>query len=324
MSQDDILLPNGASLSREVVRQLSWNDETAGSEWFDRLPALLREYCDAWNIQLEPGIPQLNYNLVLFGTTPDTGPVMIKTGPPNREMTAEISALRVPGREGVVRVIDADPSVSIMLQERVVPGTSLNEMMDRGEISDEDATVLVAEAMQRFWIAPPIGARIIPLRSWFKALDDYVDAHPDGTGAIPGHMIEVAIGLADHLLNTTIEPMVLHGDLNPGNILWDETNGWTIIDPKGLLGPRGYEIGTWMINPYGLHARPDLRETLDRRLDQFARLLGIERHRLWQWSVVHAVLSECWTLEGGGVEPDHLHALEVANVLLQLPDAGRQ
>lgn len=316
-----VVLPNGSVLDEHMIHQLSWGNQETGKAWFARLPEVLREYCDTWDVTLDPGIPAFNYNLVLFGTTPQHGSVVIKTSPPHVEVTAELDALSTSERAGIVRVYDADPSVSIMLQQRVMPGTSLENKVKTGEISDEDATALAAEYMKKFWTYPPEGARLIPLRPWFQAMYTYRDTHPNGDGTIPGELISRAISFAEQLLGSSSEPVMLHGDLNPGNILWDDTDGWTIIDPKGLIGPRGYDIGTWMINPYGLHTWPNLRDTLERRLDQFSDLLDIDRFQLWQWSIVHAVLSECWTLEGQGVEPDHLHALQVAQALMDLPGA---
>ncbi len=318
-----IALPNGFVIDDELVQQLSWGGADAARIWFRSLPAILEDYCDRWNIHLEPDVPQINYNLVLFGTTPEHGPIVLKMSPPHDEVTAELDALSSVSRPGIVPVIDADPSVSVMLQKRVVPGISLEQRMTSGDIDDERATAIAIEAINRFVTTAPADARLIPLDQWFRSLYAYQEMHKGHSDPLPADVLDVAITCADHLLAHASESCMLHGDLNPGNILWDDEMGWTVIDPKGLVGSRGYEVGTWMINPYGLHLRPDLRDLLDRRLDQLSNGLGIDRLELWQWSIVHAVLSECWTLESKGVEPDHLHALDTARVLLDLPEASR-
>lgn len=317
-----IVLPNGVVIDDELVQQLSWGGELAARAWFQSLPDVLGDYCARWNIRLEQELPQINYNLVLFGTTPQHGPVVLKMSPPHDEVTAELDALsRVP-RPGIVPVIHADPSVSVMLQKRVLPGTSLEHRMTIGEIDDHEATAIATEAINRFVTDAPEGARLIPLQTWFRSLYAYQETHSGTSDAIPTSLLQVAIDCAEHLLANATEDSMLHGDMNPGNILWDDEMGWVVIDPKGLIGPRGYEVGTWMINPYGLHRQPDLRTILDRRLSQLSGGLGVDRFELWQWSMVHAILSECWTLESKGVEPDHLHALDIAHVLLDLREAN--
>ncbi len=42
----------------------------------------------------------------------------------------------------------------------------------------------------------------------------------------------------------------MHGDFHHFNILSSE-RGWLVIDPKGVIGPAGYEVGPLLINPWG-------------------------------------------------------------------------
>jgi streptomycin 6-kinase len=69
------------------------------------------------------------------------------------------------------------------------------------------------------------------------------------------------------------------------------------IDPKGLIGERGYEIGTWMMNKWGFPLQDNFLELANQRLDILADVLHEDRDRLARWSVFHATLSLCWTLE---------------------------
>lgn len=319
-----VSLPNGVTLTDEITVKLIWGGRAAGIEWLRRLPEILDECCARWHITLHPDVPELNYNLVLFGTTPEHGPVVIKTSPPHEEVLAEIEGLRASQGPGVVRLIDADPGVSIMLLERVTPGTMLRNLTDNGTMSDHAATTIAAAAMKTYWHQVPDSPDLIPLDRWFKALYAYRDKHPEGDGAIPGDLVTLAIRHADDLLSTEREKVTLHGDLHHQNILWDRAKGWTIIDPKGLIGERGYDSATWMRNPRGLETWPDVREVIDNRLDTFSALLQIDRFRLWQWTIVHAVLSVCWTMEEGNVEDVELHQnMIVGRILAKLPDASR-
>jgi aminoglycoside/hydroxyurea antibiotic resistance kinase len=42
---------------------------------------------------------------------------------------------------------------------------------------------------------------------------------------------------------------VLHGDLHHGNVLDFGLRGWLAIDPKGLLGERGFDFANIFTNP---------------------------------------------------------------------------
>jgi streptomycin 6-kinase len=295
-----VTLHNGFVLPDELKRRMLWGGKDQGIHWLERAPSIVRDWCDRWNITLEPEVPTLSYNLVLFGTSPEQGQVVLKLAPPHEEVRSEVEATRAANGPGLVRLIAADPEVSIMIMERVRPGIPLKAHTDSGAISDEEATRIAASEMKKMWVAPPEGHHLFPLDRWFQALFSYHEAHPDGGGPLDNHLVELAVEQARDLLATQREIVVLHGDVHHDNILADDTYGWTLIDYKGLVGERGYDIGTWMLNPYGeVGSWPNPREVMDRRLDIFAEELQIERDRLWQWSMVHSVLSICWTLEGG-------------------------
>jgi len=114
-------------------------------------------------------------------------------------------------------------------------------------------------------------------------------------------LVQRAIGVAQHLLSTPRDTTLLHGDIHHQNILQGGEQGWVTIDPKGLIGERGYDVATWMLNPWGIGERRDVADIMTARLDLFSRELGIDRQRLAQWAFVHSVLSMCWTLEDDGV-----------------------
>ena len=38
-------------------------------------------------------------------------------------------------------------------------------------------------------------------------------------------------------------PLLLHGDLHPGNLLWASQRGWVAIDPQPVVGDAAYEAG---------------------------------------------------------------------------------
>lgn len=317
-----IRLPNGAILSTEDQRKLSWPGEHS-VEWLQRLPEAIREWCDRWQVTLDSDMPTINYNLVLFGNSAIHGPVVIKAAPPHEEVRAEVEAVRIAQSPGVVHLYDCDPTISVMLQERILPGTMLRDHFAAGQYSDAEATRIAGTLMQQFWKPEPESHSLMTLDRWFGALYAYRDKHPGGGGPIPNDVVDLAIHHADHLLGTEQDRYTVHGDLNPGNILRNETDGWTIIDPKGLVAERGYEVGQWMLNPYGLHTWPDLVETLDTRLDILSEVLELDRYRLWQWSVAHSALSECWTVEDGAVDAEGLHAVAIVRALCKLPEANR-
>jgi streptomycin 6-kinase len=74
--------------------------------------------------------------------------------------------------------------------------------------------------------------------------------------------------------------------------------GWLVIDPKGVIGPAGYEVGPFLMNPWGdLLSGKNYRLMTKRRIDIFHERLGFERERILEWGLAHAVLSAWWSIE---------------------------
>lgn len=319
----DLRLPNGVTINSSTLEGFLWAGREAGVRWLEGLPDVLAAWCDRWEITLDRELPTHSMNLVLFGTSARFGPIVIKTSPPHEEITAEIDALRVHESPQIVDVIDADPDVSIMLLRRILPGTTLRSEVESGRLNERDAAGIATELMLQYWVEPPSNAKFLDLPRWFQSLYAYYEAFPNGGGRLPHYHVELAMYHGDTLLASQAERVTLHGDLHHDNILLDKERGWTIIDPKGLIGERGYDIGTWMLNPPGVDRRKDLVRLTNDRLDWFSDLLEIERHRLWQWAMAHAVLSDCWNLEGTGTRDAYLHANAIAEVLSTMPEANR-
>ena len=92
--------------------------------------------------------------------------------------------------------------------------------------------------------------------------------------------------------------MLLHGDFHHYNILSATRAEWLAIDPKGMTGDRGYDVGPFVENP-----RPSdgwSPQLLHRRLDILAEELEYDRARLRDWAIAYAVLSACWSAEDHG------------------------
>ena len=71
-----------------------------------------------------------------------------------------------------------------------------------------------------------------------------------------------------------------------------------MIDPKGVIGPAGYEIGPFMLNPWISPINPDrFKVQAAWRVSILSERLGWERAFIVNWATTHAVLSTWWDLE---------------------------
>jgi streptomycin 6-kinase len=188
--------------------------------------------------------------------------------------------------DGAARVLAHDGDA--LLMERAVGQASLAEMARSGR-DDEASRIICATAAKLHaprQLPPP---ELIPLPRWFKALET--------AAARQGGILRQAAAAARNLLDAPQDIVVLHGDIHHGNILDAGPRGWVAIDPKRLVGERGFDFANIFCNPDLEVATSHGR--LARQASVVAHAAGLQRARLLKWILAYAGLSAAWSLEDG-------------------------
>ena len=209
------------------------------------------------------------------------------------------------GGTGAARVLAHEDGA--LLMERALGNGSLVEMARHGR--DDEASRLICTVAAALH-APrnrelPV---LVPLSRWFRELEPAASRF--------GGMLRDAVRTARELFEEPQDEVILHGDLHHGNVLDGGSRGWLAIDPKGLVGERGFDFANIFCNPDLEVATSPGR--LARQAAVVAEAAGLERVRLIQWDLAYAGLSAAWTLgEGGDAElalaVAELAALELSN-----------
>jgi len=297
------------TISKELTQTVINVHGKAGKQWLHNLPVLLKEYCNRWSLTLEAPFENLSYNLVIPGTNSDGEKIVLKLGPPCAEFTSEAASLELFSGRVAVRLLKQDTSRGVLLLERVLPGTPLHLMHD-----ETSAISTAAGLMKKLWRDPPVDHPFPELPRWFRSLEQLHELQNEHK--IPADLIERASRTFASLQSSALPPLILHGDFHHENILYSNKDGWVVIDPKGVCGDPGYEVGAFMLNQIPIDASlTDLRDVLSPRLAVFSEELSIERERLAAWAFCHAVLSAAWSREDG---EEYDRTLLVAGVLESL------
>ncbi len=269
-----------------------------GRDWLEQLPSLIQTAAESWHLTEINPVPTLSYNFVAFarqhpqpGQGLAGGEVVLKIGPPNRELLSELKTLRLFNGEGACRLLDADESSYSFVLERLRPGQMLVELTD-----DEAATEIAADVMQRIWRNPLAGQGFIKLSEWFDELNGLRPRYQGGTGPFPKWLVERVETNLPALLADPNPPVLMHGDFHHFNVLSSE-RGWLVIDPKGVIGPRGYECGPLLINPWADFLKRDAAPITRRRISILSERLGLARDVICEWGICHCLLSSWWDLQ---------------------------
>lgn len=188
--------------------------------------------------------------------------------------------------DGAARIIASEGDA--LLLERSKGSGSLAALASAG--CDDEASRIICAVVARLHARgdkPPPG--LTPLPRWFQGLEAATERH--------GGILAIAATAARELLATPRDVRVLHGDIHHGNILDFGQRGWLAIDPKGLIGERGFDYANLFCNPdLQTAAEP---ERFVRRVKLVADIAGLERERLLQWILAWAGLSAAWHIEDG-------------------------
>lgn len=270
--------------------------DSADDQWAGQMARL-------WGVALAPGGMETFSGTLRFGDRQGRA-VVLKVFKPGSDERPGIPALRHFAGHGAVEVLEACDTG--LLMPRLTPGHDLTTL------DDYAATRVFCDVAARLHAAGPAPDGCPTVADWGEGFRRHRISGKEG---IPTAFLDDAEALFSELANSQADRVLLHGDLHHYNILWDAVSGWTVIDPKGVIGEPAYETGAFLRNPddRALSANPSV---LAYRLDMLAEQLGHDRQRMLAWHFAQAVLSAIWCIEDGWDPSGALETAESARSLL--------
>jgi streptomycin 6-kinase len=280
----EIKLHTGLIVPERVITNFNaFAHQDVTSTWLSSLPTVIEALCAKWQIALEPVIGDTWITVVLFGSSPDLGPVVIKSSPNAVDVVAQARAFEIGAGDNVPRLYDLDLAHCTMVMERIVPGTALRHVA----MDDDVATRIGAETLRTFWRPVADGAGLMPQRRVLQPLFDWAPQ----PALIDTGLVAQAQQLATALLQRSTQPCLVHGDFHHWNVVQRASGAWVIIDPMGIVGDPASDIARWMHNPPEITVRADFLDVAARRISIWADVTGIDADDLASWALVGNVLN---------------------------------
>ncbi|HEY5516176.1 MAG TPA: aminoglycoside phosphotransferase family protein [Pengzhenrongella sp.] len=286
-----------------------------GAAWLAELPTIGARLATRWDLVIGPPFTS--------GMAAWTAPVRTRTGEdlvlkislPHAEARDEAAALRFWDGRGAVRLLADSPGDWGLLLERCTPGTSL---------ADDDAPwrvrLAAAAAVLLMLVGPdarggpavddPASGAVTGMRAvcdqGATALEDAAARCRSAAAPLtvdPG-IVARAAALLRELPRSVARTVVVHGDLNPGNILSAQRGpargpGWLAIDPKPLVGDPAYDPWPLLSQVDDPFERPDPVAALRERTAMFAGEAGLDIDRIAAWGLARVVQSAFWYAREG-------------------------
>ena len=256
----------------------------------------LAGYRSTWGLEAD-GSAFTTHSSVLQPTRRGAAPTMLKI-PLHEEERRGGQALVLFSGHAAVRVLETDGDAIAM--ERLADDQPLIPMAEAGR--DDDATLILCAAVRRLHARQgPMPHDLPTLRGWFDALERQA-----GLGSAFQPLLAEAWFVARPMIETPDRTLLLHGDIHHGNVLHDPARGWAAIDPKGIVGARGYDYANMLCNPPGSIPRRPGRLKAQAQLVAAASEQTLEQVLAWVFAYVG--LSASWHLEDPWSEPEEVLA----------------
>lgn len=252
--------------------------------WLDRLPGVVRDLLDEWELAADGEATHGYASLVLPVVTPDAAQAVLKVGFPDRESEHEALALQRWHGDGAVRLLRADPRRRALLLERL-------SSEDLGEHWDVQACEIIGGLYARLHV--PAAPQLRTLSWYADQVAGRLAALPPGT-PLPPRFVDQARSLAvSFAADEATDGTLIHTDLHYGNVLSadraedeaGEGGSWLAIDPKPLSGDPHYEVAPLLWNRFGELAGR-VREGVRERFFAAVDAAGLEEERARDWVVV--------------------------------------
>lgn len=282
-----------ALVPEEFMRSVPELYGDQGVVWLRGLPELLDKCASRFSVHLRGPFPNLSWNLILKAEQQDGTPVVLKIAVLQTELSREIDALRAYAGYGGIHVIDADENLGALLLEHVEPGTPLSAIED-----DNLATEIFCDVFQHL-NHPTASVPYVAIKDHFSAIERYCHRGEgsDASNSLPSYWVERAKCSLTHLISSTNDDVLLHGDLHHGNILNHKAKSWVVIDPKGIVGDRHFDVIQYLLNYEDRGGDPF--SVLHRRIGIISDRLGLDPIRIAMWGIARGVLEACWSIEDG-------------------------
>lgn len=273
-----------------------------GRTWLASLPHVLKDLEKIWQLNLSRPMPNLTYSYVALAET-KSGKAVIKLAPQSDRLKREIAWYQWQ-KKGCPKLFAHSFEHGAFLLEYLQPGVSLKQKVMEGQ--DDEATTIIAELILQ--LGPP------------TATDGTIFPHVSELekdlallkGKISDGLFRYALDLFPQLLAQR-EDVLLHGDLHHDNIL-SHGDVFCAIDPHGYRGPRAFEVGAFIRNPYDCFPKErSLERTLSSRLNILCDLLPFSREEIHGWALIYTLIAASWSIQDHGELPDE--HVEIATII---------
>lgn len=234
------------------------------------------------------------------------GNVIVKINDSVATLRNEYTMLHRLQGNGCCKVYVFDEERGILIEERLCPGIVLRE-----ERNPENRIRIFATVFSQIHSYMPENTEYPTYLDWLGKADKFCREQV-AEQEIKEDMHK-AYEIGCELFDKYQERILLHGDLHHDNILQNETGGYSMIDPKGVVGPEIFDVPRFLLNEFDYAEESAARIHIGKMLELVVEIMGYDRQDIKKLLFMETVLANVWSLEDG--EPVDRHLIQVTRAL---------
>lgn len=260
--------------------------------YYNRIKSKLNIYARKWALSHLEVIDDGRESCVLKAISKQYGNVILKKRETVKVIEDEFNTLVEYNGRNFCKVYEAKLENGILLEEQIQPGTELIK-----ETSLDQRLAVFCSIYKNLHIEPINQYQYSTYYDWVDKISRYMETREDHK-VLCMHMKKAEM-ICKELMTLYPRKMLLHGDLHHHNILQNNHNGYTLIDPKGVIGDPIFDLPRFLLNEMEEEINQDLFEKINYAITVIGDKLEIPTEIIKKTFYIEMAMAECWMVEDG-------------------------
>ena len=217
-----------------------------GTEFFHERIRIIEKYKEQWKLSEIEFKPEFSFNsMIFYAISKRYGKVIFKIliNSEFNEDYKEMLALKSFQGKNFCKLYEYSFDDKVYLMERIEPALTLYEGAPRSE-----RVKIVGEIYKNLHNSDLPDRTFPTYTEWFKAGKEGTKNREDCKDLYP--YLESAEQMLTDICKKYTRNLLLHGDLHHENILKNGNGGYTVIDPKGVIGDPVFDLSRFILDEF--------------------------------------------------------------------------
>jgi streptomycin 6-kinase len=285
----------------ELVRTTALGHGASGERWLRRLPAVVREIEERWDLTIGEPYSGGTASYVADATLRDGSVAVVKVAMRVAEGDEEafersVRAFDLAGGRGCARLLAQDAEIGVLLLER------LGRNLDSLQLPVERQLEIICETVAQMWVSVPPELALPSGAEKAQWLAEFIArSWEELERPCAARTIDIALAFAAERA-AAFDPacaVLLHGDAHSWNTLEAGGGRFKLVDPEGLRSEPAHDLGVPMRELNDELLAGDALRIGRQRARTLSDLTGADAEAIWQWGFIERVSTGLYSLSLG-------------------------